>query len=216
MSSESVSISDSTHRWHPAFPAIRVGGGGPDLAIFSSIAIFNIDHLKLATFEFNRLVIGRAARIRYCDVRPLLHHHSGAGPTPAVQVLRAGDLIFGQDDTPFDFPLTSPCYEGMGRVEPIVTNGLVKRDTSVPMRPDLVEALTVSIRKRPKERRQSPRKDALRVGYIVYGCDRRLMHCVLLNISDGGAKFGPADIHNCPDRFFLQIADQALRDCKVL
>ncbi len=86
MFSELASISDSTHRWLPAFPAIRVGGGGPDLAIFSSIAISNIDDLKLAMFEFNCLVIGRAARIRYCHVRPLLHHLPGGGPTPAVRV----------------------------------------------------------------------------------------------------------------------------------
>ncbi len=86
----------------------------------------------------------------------------------------------------------------------------------MPMRTDLVEALTASIREQRKERRKSPRKDALRIGYIVYGRDRRLMHCVLHNISDGGAKLGPANIHNCPDRFFLHIANQPPRDCKVL
>ena len=88
----------------------------------------------------------------------------------------------------------------MGRVDPITTNGLVKRDMSVPK----------------KERRKSLRNDTLRIGFIVYGRDRRSMRCALLNISDGGAKLGPADIRKCPDRFLLQIADQPPRDCIVL
>jgi c-di-GMP-binding flagellar brake protein YcgR len=90
----------------------------------------------------------------------------------------------------------------------------------MPMRPDLVQSLSASIRERResprKERRQSTRKDGLSVGIIAYGRDRRKMHCVLLDISDGGAKLVPADRLNCPDRFSLAIIDQPTRDCEVV
>ena len=90
----------------------------------------------------------------------------------------------------------------------------------MPMRPDLVESLSVSIgegRRLPrKERRKAPRKDKIRVGIIIYGADRRMMYCALLNMSNGGAKLTPTNILDCPDRFSLAIADQPTRDCEVV
>lgn len=88
----------------------------------------------------------------------------------------------------------------MACVELFAPGGLVKRETAMPK----------------KERRKSARDNTLRIGFIVYGRDRRLMRCALLNISEGGAKLGPADIRKCPDRFFLHIASQPPRDCLVL
>ena len=67
-----------------------------------------------------------------------------------------------------------------------------------------------------KERRKLPRKETIRGGTIVYGRDRRTMYCVLLDISDGGAKLVPAEMVTCPDRFSLEFADQPARDCKVI
>ncbi len=66
------------------------------------------------------------------------------------------------------------------------------------------------------ERRKSPRKEAIRGGTIVYGRDRRSMYCVLLDISDDGAKLVPANISNCPDKFSLKVALQPDRNCEVI
>ena len=66
------------------------------------------------------------------------------------------------------------------------------------------------------ERRKLPRKEIIRGGTIVYGHDRSLMYCVLLDISDDGAKLVPAGTLTCPDRFSLEFADQRARDCKVI
>lgn len=108
----------------------------------------------------------------------------------------------------------------MGRVELAAQNRLVKRGTSMPMRPDLVEGVSTSIReqrKSPKKnRRKSSRKLTVMGGTIVYGKHRRKMKCVVLNISDGGARLLPADLHKCPDRFSLTITDQPIRDCEVV
>lgn len=79
-------------------------------------------------------------------------------------------------------------------------------------RQDLVEGLRASI----KARRISPRKEGVQVGTIIYGGDRRLMHCVLLHVFDGGAWLVPTDMHNCPDRFSLEVADRPARDCEVV
>jgi hypothetical protein len=65
-------------------------------------------------------------------------------------------------------------------------------------------------------RRKSHRIEAVRGGTIVYGRDRRSMYCVLLDISDDGAKLVPAEMRNCPDRFSLKVAGHANRDCMVV
>ncbi len=71
-------------------------------------------------------------------------------------------------------------------------------------------------RESARERRKSPRKATIRGGTIVYGTDRRTMYCVLLDVSDGGAKLVAADVFTCPDRFSLEFADQPARDCEVV
>jgi hypothetical protein len=68
----------------------------------------------------------------------------------------------------------------------------------------------------PEERRKSIRKAAVRGGEIIYGRDRSSMYCVLLDISEDGARLVPANITNCPDRFSLKIAPQPHCDCKVI
>lgn len=90
----------------------------------------------------------------------------------------------------------------------------------MPMRPDLVESLSASTgegrKLSRKERRKAPRKETIRVGVIIYGTDRRMMYCALLNMSHGGAKLTPTKILDCPDRFSLAIADQPTRNCEVI
>ncbi len=67
-----------------------------------------------------------------------------------------------------------------------------------------------------KERRKSLRRETIRGGTIMYGRDRRSMYCVLLDISDDGAKLVPAKISDCPDTFSLKVALQPDRNCKVI
>ena len=66
------------------------------------------------------------------------------------------------------------------------------------------------------DRRKSPRMEVAWGGTIVHGPDRRTAYCILLDISDGGAKLAFADITCCPDRFALQVSNQPVRDCKVI
>jgi len=42
------------------------------------------------------------------------------------------------------------------------------------------------------------------------------MDCVILNISEGGAKLRPADMPACPNRFALQLDGNRSRDCEVV
>jgi len=90
----------------------------------------------------------------------------------------------------------------------------------MPMESDLVESPSAVLPNRREslrnERRKSPRKDMLNVGVIVYGSGHRKMYCVLLNISDGGARLVPADLCNCPDRFSLSITNQFARECQIV
>jgi len=66
------------------------------------------------------------------------------------------------------------------------------------------------------DRRQSSREGRLVSGTIVYNGNADIMICIVLNISDGGAKLRPADALHCPDRFSLKVAGQPARDCKVV
>jgi len=53
-------------------------------------------------------------------------------------------------------------------------------------------------------------------GKIVYNSVGGMMKCVVLDISDGGAKLRPADTLHCPDRFSLKVGNQYARDCRVV
>ena len=65
-------------------------------------------------------------------------------------------------------------------------------------------------------RRQSTRQGRLLVGQIIYHNNSCVMSCVVLNMSDGGAKLRPADIVHCPGAFTLRLPDQSPHDCEVV
>lgn len=67
-----------------------------------------------------------------------------------------------------------------------------------------------------KEGRKSPRKEIISGGTIIYGRHRRSMYCVVLDISDYGARLVPANILTCPNKFSLKVGDRPARDCKVV
>ena len=66
------------------------------------------------------------------------------------------------------------------------------------------------------DRRNSSRAGRLLSGKIVYNNSSCVMNCVILNMSDGGAKLRPADIVHCPLEFALRVAGQRPRDCEVV
>ena len=66
------------------------------------------------------------------------------------------------------------------------------------------------------DRRHSGREGKLLSGKIVYNKSSCVMNCVVLNISDGGAKLRPADIVHCPAEFALRVVGQRPRDCEVV
>lgn len=42
------------------------------------------------------------------------------------------------------------------------------------------------------------------------------MDCVIVNMSEGGAKLRPADMLGCPDEFALQLHGNNFLDCEVI
>ncbi len=80
------------------------------------------------------------------------------------------------------------------------------------MASDLKEDQTAQIRERRKRRR----KALLSSAKIVCRNDGGAMLCVVLNISEGGAKLRPADMPSCPDKFTLQLGDSHTRECEVV
>ena len=66
------------------------------------------------------------------------------------------------------------------------------------------------------ERRKWRRKTSLSSSKIVHVTPSCRMDCVILNISEGGAKLRPADMGACPSRFALQLDGNRTRDCEVV
>lgn len=67
-----------------------------------------------------------------------------------------------------------------------------------------------------EDRRHSGREGRLLSGRIVYNNSSCVMNCVVLNMSDGGAKIRPADIVHCPTEFALRVVGQRPRNCEVV
>lgn len=65
-------------------------------------------------------------------------------------------------------------------------------------------------------RRRSARQGRLLGGKIAYNNNSCVMNCVVLNMSDGGAKLRPADIVHCPGAFTLRLPGQSPHDCEVV
>jgi hypothetical protein len=65
------------------------------------------------------------------------------------------------------------------------------------------------------ERRQSKRSKSLKGGQIVYQSGNCVMDCLILDLSNSGAKIRPADPIKCPLIFTLRFADEARR-CVVV
>ena len=67
-----------------------------------------------------------------------------------------------------------------------------------------------------EERRRSVRKGLRMSGKMVHKYRRRVVSCVILNLSATGAKLRTANIVDCPDEFELQMTGRRPRECKVV
>jgi hypothetical protein len=66
------------------------------------------------------------------------------------------------------------------------------------------------------DRRNNPRRRALKTGLIVYRGGNCTMGCRILDSSDTGASLMPADIMTCPKEFILKPSVGASRSCEVV
>ena len=66
------------------------------------------------------------------------------------------------------------------------------------------------------ERRAWHRRTLLRNAKILYKNRSCVMDCVIVNISESGAKLRPADMPLCPDEFALQLHAGHYLDCEVV
>jgi hypothetical protein len=67
-----------------------------------------------------------------------------------------------------------------------------------------------------QERRQSRRAKSIRGGQIVYQDGNCVMDCLILDLSDSGARIRPADLIKCPSSFTLRMTDGSARRCVVV
>jgi hypothetical protein len=63
-------------------------------------------------------------------------------------------------------------------------------------------------------RRKWPRRPMLKNGRIHLG-GGYVLPCLVLNVSEGGAKLQTQSVAACPDRFEIEIGTEAQRPCKV-
>ncbi|MDH3700047.1 MAG: response regulator [Alphaproteobacteria bacterium] len=66
------------------------------------------------------------------------------------------------------------------------------------------------------ERRVTPRKKTLKAATILHQNDNAMMKCIILDISDNGARLKPADPTVLPQNFRLMIAKGPSYDCEVI
>lgn len=66
------------------------------------------------------------------------------------------------------------------------------------------------------ERRTLDRRKMLGSGVISFAGGNCAMDCVVLDLSDGGARIRPADALSCPDEFLLATEKGGRVDCEVV
>jgi len=67
-----------------------------------------------------------------------------------------------------------------------------------------------------RERRQAIRQKTIGPASIGFRDGNCSMDCVVLDLSDYGAKIQPTDVTVCPDRFTLATKDGGRFDCLVV
>ena len=72
------------------------------------------------------------------------------------------------------------------------------------------------IRELLDERRGTPRKKALKAATILHDNDSEMMRCMILDISENGARLKPTDAAVLPQTFRLMISKGPSYDCEVI
>ncbi len=65
------------------------------------------------------------------------------------------------------------------------------------------------------ERRRSTRAKTIKKGQIVWQDGHCDMDCLILDLSDGGARLQPEDVLKCPERFTLKTLSGDIYHCRV-
>lgn len=66
------------------------------------------------------------------------------------------------------------------------------------------------------DRRDTRRKRTLQKGELFYLDSGAAVECVVLDVSDRGARLRPLDVLSCPPQFRLRCPDGTLRHCEVM
>ena len=66
------------------------------------------------------------------------------------------------------------------------------------------------------ERRTRDRRKLLGSGVISFAGGRSTMDCVVLDLSESGARIRPADAPTCPDEFLLDSKEVGRVSCEVM
>ncbi len=67
-----------------------------------------------------------------------------------------------------------------------------------------------------ENRRASHRRKLIRCGKIIFRNGNCIMSCVILDISDGGARIRPLDTAYLPEEFILMLRDGEVRRCELV
>ena len=67
-----------------------------------------------------------------------------------------------------------------------------------------------------EDRRSSPRRRLFRRGKIIFHDRNCTMGCVILDISEGGARIQPLDTAYLPEEFALKVGDWLAQSCEVV
>ena len=67
-----------------------------------------------------------------------------------------------------------------------------------------------------EDRRTSPRRRLIRRGKIIFQNRNCIMGCVILDISEGGARIQPLDTAYLPEEFTLRVRDGEVRSCELI
>ena len=68
----------------------------------------------------------------------------------------------------------------------------------------------------PDEQRRVPRYRTFKGGKIVYGNGRRVVNCLIRNLSHTGAKLKVDEPFDCPDQVTLQIVEGPSYQCQIV
>jgi hypothetical protein len=80
---------------------------------------------------------------------------------------------------------------------------------------NLAVACPIKPRGKVYEKRRAPRALVIKSAIVVFDSDYCSMNCLVLDLSETGARLQPADILVCPDQFTLKFPNGPVHFCEV-